>query len=142
MPPTESRSALISAASSDNPASMTPPPERTEQGRFSEPEINFLKTYLPVYEALCHQLAEKATGPKGTGSVKGQKKDWVLSKVFPEFVKEFSSDQKGGPQLQSLQTVGYLLQHFLVQWLIDSRKYCDGSRTIRLFEISAGVQRH
>jgi len=96
---------------------MTPQPERPEQGKFSKDETNFLKTHLPAYEALCHQLAERATGPKGTGSVKGQKKDWVLSTVFPEFVKEFSSDQIGGPQLQSLQTVGSLLQHFLVaEW--------------------------
>ena len=93
---------------------MTPPLERPEQGKFSKDETNFLKTHLPAYETLCHQLAEKATGPKGTGLVKGQKKDWILSKVFPEFVKKFSSDQNGGPQLQSLQTVGYLLLHFLV----------------------------
>jgi hypothetical protein len=98
-------------ASSDDPATaMTPQPERPEQGKFSKDETNFLKTYLPAYESLCHQLAEKATGPKGTGLVKGDKKDWVLSKVFPEFVKQFSSDQNGGPQLQSLQKVSYLLQ--------------------------------
>lgn len=101
----ESRSASISAASSDD--QMTPQAERPEQGRFSKDETTFLKTHLPAYEALCHQLAEKAAGPKGTGLVKGSKKAWVLSKVFPEFVKQFLSDQNGGPQLQSLQTVGY-----------------------------------
>jgi hypothetical protein len=96
---------------------MTPQPERPEQGKFSKDETNFLSTHLPAYEALCHQLAEKATGPKGIGSIKGLKKDWVLTKVFPEFVKEFSSDQNGGPQLQSLQAVSYLLRHVLVaEW--------------------------
>ena len=94
---------------------MNPQPQRPERGKFSNEETNFLKTHLPAYEALCYQLAEKATGSRGT--VKGQKKDWVLSKVFPIFVKEFSSDQKGDPQLQLLQTVGSLLQHFLVaEW--------------------------
>jgi len=86
---------------------MTPQPERPEQGKFSKDETTFLKTHLPAYEALCHQLAEKAAGPKGTCLVKGCKKAWVLSKVFPEFIKQFSSDQNGGPRLQSLQTVGY-----------------------------------
>ena len=98
---------------------MNPQPPRPERGKFSNEETNFLKAHLPAYEALCYQLAEKATGPRGT--VKGQKKDWVLLKVFPKFIKEFSSDQKGDqkgdPQLQLLQTVGSLLQHFLVaEW--------------------------
>jgi hypothetical protein len=84
---------------------MTHPPERPEQGKFSKDETNFLKTHLPAYGALCHELGEQATGPRGTGSVKGFKKDWVISSVFPEFVKRFSSDQNGGPQLQSLQAV-------------------------------------
>ncbi len=91
---------------------MIPQPQH---GKFSKEETNFLNTHLPAYEALCYQLAEKAIGPKGT--VKGQKKEWVLSKVFPKFIKEFSSNQKGDAQLQSLQTVGSLLQHFLVaEW--------------------------
>jgi hypothetical protein len=93
---------------------MTPQPERPEQGKFSKDETNYLKTHLPAYEAFCNQLAERATGPRGTGSVKGCKKDWVLSKVFPEYVKGFSSDQEGGPQLQSLQIVGSLLRYVLV----------------------------
>ena len=96
---------------------MTPQPERPEQGKFSKDETDFLKTHLPAYESLCHQLAEQATGPKGMGSVKGRKKDWVLSRVFPEFVKQFSSNQNGGPQLQSLQTVGCSLQHVsIAEW--------------------------
>lgn len=90
---------------------MTPQPEHPEQGKFSKDEANFLSRHLPAYEALCRQLAETATGSKGV------KKDWVLTKVFPEFVKEYSSDQNGGPQLQSLQGVSYLLWHVLVaEW--------------------------
>jgi hypothetical protein len=118
MSPTESCSASISIVSSDDRAiAMTPHPERPEQGKFSKDETNFLKTHLPAYESLCHQLAEKATGPKGIGLVKGHKKDWVLSKVFPEFVKQFSSDQNGGPQLQSLQKVSYLFRRVPVaEW--------------------------
>jgi len=115
----EGRSASIPAPSSDDNQApdMTPQPERPEQGKFSKAETNFLSTHLPAYEALCHQLAEKATGPKGAGSIKGLKKAWVLTKVFPDFVKEFSSDRHSGPQLQSLQAVGYLLQHVLVaEW--------------------------
>ena len=45
--------------------------------------------------------------------VKGRKKDWVVSKVFPEFVKKFSSDQNDGPQLQSLQAASYLFWHVI-----------------------------
>ena len=117
MSPTESNSASISAASSDDRASaMTPQPERPEQGKFSKDETNFLTTHLPAYGALCCQLAETATGPKGK-SIKGVKKNWVLTKVYPEFVKEFSSDKDDGPQLQSLQDVSYLLRHVLVaEW--------------------------
>jgi hypothetical protein len=122
---------------------MTPQPERPEQGKFSKDETNYLKTHLPAYEAFCHQLADKATGPKGTGSVKGCKKDWVISKVFPEYVKQFSSDQEGGPQLQSLQTVCFLLRHVLVAVLLmSSRKYCDGSPTSCLLETLARARHH
>jgi hypothetical protein len=111
----EGRPASIPALSSDDWApAMAPHPERPEQGKFSKDETTFLSTQLPAYEALYHQLAEKARGPKGTGSIKGLKKDWVLTKVFPEFVKEFMSDQNGGPQLQTLQAVGYLLRYVLV----------------------------
>jgi hypothetical protein len=85
---------------------MASQPGRPEQGKFNQEETNFLRTHLPAYGALCHQLAKQATGPRGTGVVKGHKKDWILSKVFPEFVMRFSSDQNGGPQLQSLQAVG------------------------------------
>lgn len=88
---------------------MTPQPERHEQEKFSKEETNLLKSYLPSYEILCQQLRKKASGPRGTGLVKGQKKAWILSHVFPEYVKQFSSDQKDGPQLQSLQTVSYML---------------------------------
>jgi len=35
---------------------MTHQPERPEQGKFSKDETNFLKTHLPAYGALCHQL--------------------------------------------------------------------------------------
>ena len=87
--------------------SMTSQQGRPEQGKFGKEEVNFLKTHLPAYGALCDGLAKQATGPRGTGSVKGCKKDWILSKVFPEFVKRFSSDQNGGPQPQSLQAVSY-----------------------------------
>ena len=107
--PMESPSALIPAASPDDPSAMTPQVERPEQGRFSIEETTFLKIHLPAYEALCQQLGEQATGPRGTRSVKGRKKDWILSKVFPEFVGEFSSNQNGGPQLQSLQAVSYAI---------------------------------
>jgi hypothetical protein len=124
-------------------SAMTPQPERPEQGKFSNNETNFLKAHLPAYEALCQQIAEKATGPKGTGLVKGRKKDWVLSKVFPEFVKQFLSDQSGGPQLQSLQTVCYLLPVCsMLLSLNGSRKYCDGLRTTHLIEKLARVQHH
>jgi hypothetical protein len=77
----------MSPTSSDD--RMTPQ-ERPEQGRFSKDERAFLSTHLPAYQALCHQLAGKATGPKGKGSI------------------------KGGPQLQSLQAVSCLLRYILV----------------------------
>ena len=108
MSPAELECHSISVTSSDD--HMTPQ-EHPEQGRFSKDERAFLSTHLPAYQALCHQLAGKATGPKGKGSIKGLKKDWVLKNVFPTFVKEFSSDQIGGPQLQSLQAVSCLLRY-------------------------------
>jgi hypothetical protein len=63
------------------------PQERPEQGKFSKEERAFLSTHLPAYQALCHQLAGKATGPKGKVPIKGLKKDWVLKNVFPTFFK-------------------------------------------------------
>jgi hypothetical protein len=99
-----SPSVSITAASSDV---MTSQPVRPEQGKFSKEETIFFKTHLPAYAALCQELGKQATGPRGTGLVRGRKKEWILSKVFPEFVKQFLSDQNGGPQLQSLQDVCY-----------------------------------
>jgi len=98
----------------DDPSTVTSQPGRPQQATFNKEETDFLKTYLSTYGALCDHLAKQATGPRGTGSVKGSKKDWILSKVFPEFIKQFLSDQNSGPQLQSLQTVSYLLSHIIV----------------------------
>jgi len=121
---------------SEDPSTMTSLQGRPEQGKFSKEEVNFLKTHLPAYGALCDGLAKQATGSRGTGSVKGCKKDWILSKVFPEFVKRFSSDQSGGPQLQSLQVVSYLLWLFIVGSCLNaSRNYCDGSRITHLIGV-------
>ena len=94
----------LASTSPGNP-SVTPPLERPEQGKFSIEEISFLKTHLDTYRALCHQLGEQGTRPRGTGLVKGRKKDWIISKVFPKFVEKFLSNQNGGPQLSSLQTI-------------------------------------
>jgi hypothetical protein len=105
----------IPPTSSDDPSSMTPLPERPKQGKFSKEEVDFLKTHLPAYEALCHQLEEQETG---LGSVKGCKKSWILSEVYPKFVKQFLSDQNGGPQLQSLREVSYLLWHFILAKMV------------------------
>jgi hypothetical protein len=92
------------ATSSDDSAVMTPlPPERPKQGKFSKEETHFLTTHLPAYGALCNQLEKQGTGAKG------RKKDWILVTVYPKFVTRFLSDQKGGPQLQSLQEVSDLL---------------------------------
>jgi len=140
--PMESHSALTSnPATSDDPSTMTPEPERPEQGKFSKGEADFLKTHLPAYETLCRQLREQARGLRGTQLVKGRKKDWVLSKVFPLFVEQFSSDQNGGPRLQSLQIVSYLLWYVHCRWNC-SRNCCDGSRIIHLIEVLAQVQLH
>ena len=92
---------------SDDPLVMSLQRERPAKGKFSKEETTFLKKHLPDYEALCHELTKQATGPRGTGSVKGFKKEWILSEVYSEFVKQFSSDQDDGPQLQSLQSVSY-----------------------------------
>ena len=89
---------------------MTPQPVRPEQGKFNKEETNFFKTHLPAYGALCKELSKQATGPRGTGLVRGRKKEWILAEVFPEFIKQFSSDQNGGPQLQSLQEVCHFIQ--------------------------------
>ena len=95
---------------------MIPLPERPKQGKFSKEETDFLKTQLPAYGALHHQLEEQEVG-----SVKGRKKDWILSEVYPKFVKQFLSDQNGGPQLQSLQAVSYLLWHsILAEMLVEN----------------------
>jgi hypothetical protein len=99
----------LASASPGDSSVIAPPAERPEQGKFSVEETSFLQTYLATYRALCHQLGEQATGPRGTGLVKGRKKDWVNSQVFPKFVQKFLSDQNGGPQLQSLQAVSYIL---------------------------------
>jgi hypothetical protein len=129
------------ATSPDNPSTTTPQPKRPGQGRFSKEEADFLKTHLPAYETLCHQLREQARGPRGTKLVKGRKKDWVLAKVFPLFVRQFSSDQNGGPQLQSLEIVSYPLWYVYCCWNC-SRNCCGGSRITRLFEVLAQVQQH
>lgn len=95
---------------SDDP-SITTQPERPKQGKFSEAETDFLKSNLPAYEALCHQLEGKGTRPQ---SIRGPKKVWVLSEIYPKFVREFSSDQDGGPQLSSLKEVSQILWYSIV----------------------------
>ena len=52
------------------------------------------------------------------GSVKGQKKDWILSEVYLKFVEQFLSDQNGGPQLQSLQEVSCLLWYSILAEIV------------------------
>ena len=106
----ENPSVPIPTASPGNPSATTPPPpERSEKEKFSTEETNFLKTHLPAFEALYCRLKEQGTGPRATGLVKGRKKDWIISNVFPEFVEKFSSHQNGGPQLESLQAARYVL---------------------------------
>ena len=117
---------------SGDPSTMTSPQERPEQGKFGKEETDFLKTHLPAYGALCDSVAKNATGPRGTGSVKGWKKEWILFKVFPEFVKQFSSDRDNGPQLHSLQAVSssYLLwRTFVAGMLLENIAMVCKSRT-------------
>lgn len=109
---------------------MTSLETRPEQGKFGKEETDFLKTCLPAYGALCDSLAKQATGPRGTGLVKGCKKDWILSNVFPQFVKQFSSDQNGGPQMHSLQTVrNFLWPTFVAEILVETIVMVCKSRT-------------
>jgi hypothetical protein len=121
---------------SGDPSAITSPQGRQDQGKLGKEETDFLKTHLPAYGALCDSVAKKATGPRGTGSVKGWKKEWIISKVFPEFVKQFSSDRDDGPQLHSLQTVSDLLRHIFFGWN-TIRKYCDGLQITHLIEVLA-----
>lgn len=115
---------------SGDPSAITSPQGRPAQGKLGKEETDFLKTHLPAYGALCDSVAKKATGPRGTGSVKGWKKEWIISKVFPEFVKQFSSDRDDGPQLHSLQTVSDLLRHiFLAGMPLENIAMVCKSRT-------------
>lgn len=111
----ESLLTSMPATPSDDPSSMTPVPERPKQGKFSKEEVDFLKTHLPAYGALCHQLEEQETG---LGPVKGRKKYWILAEVYPKFVEQFLSDQSDGPQLQSLQEVSYILWDFILAEMV------------------------
>jgi len=87
----------------ENSSTPTPPlVERHEQGKFSTEETSFLKEHLPAYEAMCHALEEEKVQ-------KGYKKKWVLRTIYPEYVKRFSSNQVGGPLLESLENVSLLL---------------------------------
>jgi hypothetical protein len=130
------------AISSDDQFSVTPLSERPKQGKFSKEEIDFLKTHLPDYGALCHQLEEPEAGP-GLGSVKGRKKDWILSEVYPRFVKRFLSDQNGGPQLHSLQEVSYLLWHFiLAEMVVENSAMVHESLTSSEFSLKRTTYCH
>jgi hypothetical protein len=67
--------------------------DRPEQGAFSEAELKFLVSYLDDYRTAVSSASH------------GGKKKWVKSKPYVDFVKEFKSDQPGGPNLASLLTV-------------------------------------
>lgn len=96
---------------------MTPLPERPKQSKFRDEEQAFLRTHLPAYEDLCQHLK----GKKGVGPVRGRKRAWVISEVYPRFVKECLSDQNDGPQLESLQDVSYLLySNFLAKIVVEN----------------------
>ncbi len=91
----------VSTMATDSSTPTPQPFERHEPGKFSTEETTFLKEHLPAYEAMCHTLEGK--GPRGC------KKNWVLKTVYPQYVKRFSSNQVGGPLLESLESVSLLL---------------------------------
>ena len=67
-------------------------PTRPEQGKFNKSQKAFLDAHLPTYLAIDDKK-------------KGAKKSWILSTVFPLYVKEFNSDAPDGVNLASLEVV-------------------------------------
>lgn len=74
----------------------TPTTGRPEQGKFTTIQKDFLNQHPPAYFAI-------------KDNKKGTKKDWVLSNVYPLYVKEFNSDGPSGVNLASLETVYHFI---------------------------------
>ena len=111
--------------------STTPPTQQTSQmclappqpnkGRFNCIETEFLRTFQDAYTQHCQELAQRVTGPHGTGGgVKGKKSDWVIKHVYLEFIAQFKLRELDGPNLDSLKLVvkAVFFQHYVI--LIDS----------------------
>jgi len=80
--------------------------DRPDQGKFDQDQIKFLKTFLDDYKAYGEELAAKGSGgAKGLKGVKGSKKEWILKRMYPAYVKHFNITESGGPNLQTLKDV-------------------------------------
>ena len=79
----------------------TQPHQRREQATFTKEEKNFLNTFLPLYLATFGSAGSNGSST----SKKGDKKDWVLDKVYPKFATNFNSNGPDGSNLNSLKTV-------------------------------------
>ncbi|KAF5384182.1 hypothetical protein D9615_003148 [Tricholomella constricta] len=98
-----------------DPPTSTAAAPRPNQGAFSKEEKALLLSHLPQYQEFVDKLAQKATGPRGTGQVKGDKGDWVLRLVYPLFIQQFNSTGPDGPNLESLK-------HKLKKWFVNNTK--------------------
>jgi hypothetical protein len=67
---------------SPSPATNTKP-TCPDQGKFTKSQKAFLDAHLPTYFAIDDKK-------------KGAKKSWILSTVFPLYVKEFNTDAPDG----------------------------------------------
>jgi hypothetical protein len=82
-------------------------PPRPLQGRFDQKQKKFLNSHLPAYHEYYKSQAEKGTGVRGIRGIKGNKREWVLNNVYPDFAREFKSDGPEGPNIASLKDVSF-----------------------------------
>lgn len=76
---------------------------RPDQGPFKGEHRLFLKALLPEYLAFCEQL--EGNGPRRVQGVMGDKREWVITNVYPKYKEKFNPEAAGGPNLESLREV-------------------------------------
>jgi len=87
-----------------------------KQGKFNQEQKTFLLEHLPAYGEVITKCDAHGTGPCGIGSIKGDKREWIIEKVYLLYIKKFKPE--GKVNLECLQNISraVLLAVIMNQW--------------------------
>lgn len=98
-----------SPPSSKHPDTPDPRPSpsvtttRPDQGEFTKEQKAWLLSRLDEYKVYVGSLA--GTGIRLVKGVKGDKSEWVVKNIVPDYITHFNANGPEGPNLDSLKKV-------------------------------------